>query len=149
MIAMIEMLCAENDSIVGSTISGDEVKWALDVYGRTVCEPTRHLGDLANSLILLELAAANARHHAESEATFLLVDEFLSNADPSRRTKALDRLQLAAEHAQVAVISATFSVRDFPSDWSMTFIKADRRSSAENNAVGPISFQIEGKELRP
>jgi hypothetical protein len=135
----------ESSLIKDVRFEGTRVDWILDVYGRA--EKYSDRGGIAlglESIIILEIAGLHARYHARVEPTFLLLDEFLDNYDApaSRQVQALERLQEAAEHAQVAIVSHTpHLLKEAPQDWSVTTLEG--RPNGHRDV--PLDYEVQTK----
>ncbi|MEU3114252.1 ABC transporter ATP-binding protein [Micromonospora chalcea] len=137
------LLPADSDLVKEVQCLNGKVHWTLDVNGRT--ERFTGRGGLSlgsEPLILLELAGLHARHHARVEPTFLLLDEFFGFHDIHTQIAALERLELAAEHAQVAVVSHSPQiVQRVSADWSTTVLEHRPRNRWDT----PLDFEVETK----
>ena len=147
----LSMLAESSELVKEINVRGTHIEWVLDIDGRTVRSTGR--GEISGgmeSLILLELAAVHARHHARVEPTFLLVDELLDFRPPRVRiAAALERLQTVAEHAQVAVISHSRAVVDEMSrEWTLTVLDRHWPSDTHIHSC-PIDFEIETTTAPP
>ena len=85
-------------------LDGDRIHVAVEYLGEVWADERCSPGAL-DSLFVLDFAAAVARHHAASEPTFLIVDDFMSLWDSAGRVEISERLQHTVGDAQVAVIS--------------------------------------------
>jgi hypothetical protein len=63
------------------------------------------------------------------------------NCRPSARNALIDRLQMAAEHAQVALITLPERVCEMPSEWTVTALE-QRRPNARSLDV-PVDFMVD------
>ncbi len=148
--ATLGMLAETGGLIKEVRVMGTRIDWTLDVNGRTV----RSVGDASlnrsiESLILMELAVVHAQHHARVEPTFLLLDEALDFYVPKVQIAALERLQKAAEHAQVAVISHSPTIAaEAAADWTLTTLD-NHRPRGSQGVTGPIDFEIEATAIPP
>ncbi|MGN9889812.1 hypothetical protein [Micromonospora sp. L31] len=143
MISTLRLLASDSGLVKEVQCTNGQVHWTLDVHGRT--EKFSGRGGLSlglESLILLELAGLHARHHARVEPTFLLLDEFLDGYHPAAQVAALERLQAAAEHAQVAIVSHSPTIlAEVSTEWAITVLEP-RPSNRWDN---PLDFEVETK----
>ncbi|WP_329427028.1 hypothetical protein OG339_42880 [Streptosporangium sp. NBC_01495] len=148
--ATLSMLTESSDLIKEVHIVGTRIDWVVENDGRTVRSiGIRLLSHSLQSLILLELAGVHARHHARVEPTFLLIDGLLSLHHAKTQVSALERLQKVAEHAQVAVISASSLITTEASrEWMLTTLD-DRHAGSGQNPACPIDFEIETTTAYP
>ena len=139
----LSMLPESSELVKEVTFTGARVNWIVEIEGRTVRPDTgSHLGRALEGMVLLEIAGVHARHHARVEPTFLLVDEALDSFHPTAQIAALERLQAAAEHAQVAVIShSPHIVNALGGEWALTELGQSRPSDAAPDC--PIDFVVE------
>ena len=148
--ATLNMLAESSELVREVVVSDGRIEWVVDIDGRSVrstegCVP----GRAAESLILLELAAAHARHHAYVEPTILILDELFSILHSAGRVEALARLQSSAGHAQVAVIGHSEGVVDSAfSEWTRTTLEPPRRDGFFAGDA-PIDFEIETTTTPP
>jgi len=143
--SILSLVPAQSNLVKEVRYTDTQVHWTLDVRGRVVEFSDRGgLGLGLESLILLELAGLHARHHARVEPTFLLLDEFLDVYDSATQVAALKRLQEAAEHAQVAIVShSPILLTEVSSDWAITVLESRPR----NRWDSPLDFEVETKPL--
>jgi DNA repair ATPase RecN len=88
------------------------------------------------------LAGAHARHHARVEPTFLLLDEFLDFYTGEVQVAALERLQMVAEHAQIAIVShSPLVVSECSRDWTITTLESPRRRG-DSDIHCPIDLEV-------
>jgi hypothetical protein len=141
----LSLIPAQSNLIKEVRSTNTQVHWTLDVRGRIVEFSGRGgLSSGLESLILLELVGLHARHHARVEPTFLLLDEFLDVYHAAAQVAALERLQEAAEHAQVAIVShSPVLLTEVPSDWAITVLE----SRPQNRWDSPLDFEVETKPL--
>ncbi|MGI5243122.1 hypothetical protein [Dactylosporangium sp. CA-139066] len=141
----LSLIPTESSLIKDVRFTNTQVHWTVETHGRAVQFSGRGGPGLGlESLILLELAGFHARHHARIEPTFLLLDEFLDFYTPQVQVAALERLQEAAEHAQVAIVShSPFIVAEVSSDWAITALE----QQPLNRWDSPFDFEVETKPL--
>ncbi|MFI6820713.1 hypothetical protein ACIBJE_07135 [Micromonospora sp. NPDC050187] len=145
MISTLELFPSQDGLVKEVQCVNGEVHWTLDVKGRTERYPGRGgISSLIRFLILLELACLHARHHARVEPTFLLLDDFFDFYHSEVQVAALERLQVAAEHAQVAIISASPTViKEVSTEWAVTSLE----TLPKNRWDSPIDFEVETKSI--
>ncbi len=146
----LSMLAESSELVKEINVRGTHIEWVLDIDGRTV-RSTRggEISGSMESLILLELAAVHARHHARVEPTFLLVDGLFGHQLFSEQIAALERLQTVAEHAQVAVIGYSPAViNEVSREWTLTALDHHRSSDIHFHDC-PIDFEIETTTAPP
>ncbi len=139
--ALLRLLPESSDLIKEVRIDGARVEWVLNLQGRVSCEtqPSR-LPTSLSAQLLVELAGAHARHHARVEPTFLLIDGLFGKFHDTNGVRStLERLELAAEHAQVAVISASHHVVGRATDWTIAELEGGRGSEFGC----PIDFEVQ------
>ncbi|MBQ0990699.1 hypothetical protein KBX08_11420 [Micromonospora sp. H61] len=139
--ALLRLLPEASDVIREIQIVGDRVEWVLNLQGRLIRE-TRpsHLPALLSAQLLVELASAHARHHARVEPTFLLIDGLFGRFhDMNVVRSTLERLESAAEHAQVAVVTASRQVADCATDWTIAELEGGRGSEFRC----PVDFEVQ------
>lgn len=121
---------------------GDRIEWLVELGGRLARET--HLDGFASvwrSLLLIELAGAHARHHACVEPTILLLDEPLGHSDHGESLeRMLERLEVVAEHAQVAVVSAYKELVQTATGWTITELENRPMQHAPDS---PIDFEVQ------
>jgi ABC-type branched-subunit amino acid transport system ATPase component len=145
----LRMLAESSELVKEINFHDTYIDWVLDINGRTVRSTgAQEVSGSMESLILLELAGVHACHHARVEPTFLLVDE-LFGFHPREEIAALERLQTAAEHAQIAVISHSPAVvEEMSREWTLTALEYHRPSDI--HVLGcPIDFEIETTTAPP
>ncbi|GAB1690696.1 ABC transporter ATP-binding protein [Krasilnikovia sp. M28-CT-15] len=122
---------------------GMRMRWTVDVDGRIESfDNYEAINGSLQTLILLELAGLHARHHARAEPTFLLLDEFLDFHNAGVQVEALQRLQAAAEHAQVAIVShSPVLLAEAPCDWAVTELAPQPQNHRDN----PLAYDIATK----
>jgi hypothetical protein len=140
----LSLLAQSSDLVKEVDIHGTQIDWVLDVDGRTVRSAGGNdLSEGMNALILLELASVHARHHARVEPTFLIVDELVGLFQHATQIASLERLQEAAEHAQVAVITHSPAViTAMGSGWTITELEHPRRGEFHVQDC-PLDFEVE------
>lgn len=141
---MLSILVGSSDLVKEISIHGTRIDWVLEIAGRTVRSTNgQEISRGVRSLILLELAGFHAQFHARVEPTFLLIDEMLDFFHPRESIAALRRLQVTAEHAQVAVIShSTAIVGELAGEWTFTTLSEHRPNDIHVHDC-PIDFEIE------
>jgi hypothetical protein len=146
--ALLRSLPESSDMIKEVNANGDRIEWLVELGGRLARETQiDHFPSVWRSLLLIDLAGAHARHHARVEPTILLLDEFLGHAhDGESEERMLERLDVVAEHAQVAVISAYKQLVRNAAHWTITEL--------ENRPVPhipdiPFSFEVQATTGRP
>jgi hypothetical protein len=130
----------QNGMIKDVQCIGMHVRWTIDVQGRveTFTDHKAMSGGL-QTLILLELAGLHARHHARVEPTFLLLDELLDFWHGDVQAEALQRLQIAAEHAQVAIVSHSPTVlAEASHNWTVT----ELAPLPQNRPDSPLAYDV-------
>lgn len=141
--ATLDLLASKSDLVRQVRYEKEQLHWDIEINGhRLESKGCDHLSSGLQARILVELAGVHAQHHARVEPTFLLLDGFMDLYDSEVWTVAMDRLQQAAEHAQVAVVShpGRLAGSALP-DWTMTLL--EHRPYGENES--PIDFEIETK----
>ncbi|MFF3224061.1 hypothetical protein ACFYV7_14810 [Nocardia suismassiliense] len=120
----LSLLCSQSNFVRAVHYEDTRVRWVLDINGRILdVVDIQWLGNHLQSSILLEVAGIHAQLHAHVEPTFLLIDELLDfyRHPPSAQVDVLDRLQRAAEHAQVAIVGHSIGlVEAASSGWTVT-----------------------------
>jgi energy-coupling factor transporter ATP-binding protein EcfA2 len=146
----LSMLAESSELVKEINVHGTRIDWVLDIDGHTVRSTGfRRLSTNLESLILLELAGVHAGHHARVEPTFLLVDELLDFYHPHAQIAALARLQTAAEHAQIAVITHSPTVvNEMSGEWTPTTLDHHWPSDIHVHDR-PIDFEIETTTTPP
>jgi hypothetical protein len=143
--ATLNALVETSELVKEVNIAGTRIEWVVNINGQTLrTTGTRDLSRWWGNLILLELAGVHARYHAHVEPTFLLLDEMLFFIDSKTQVDALDRLEKAAEHAQVAVIS-TRPITE-ARDWTLTTLDSVRLADSRDPKCS-IDFEIETKPI--
>jgi hypothetical protein len=145
----LSVLAESSELVKEIDIHDTRIDWVLDIDGHTVrSSGAQRFSSHINSLILLELAGVHARHHARVDPTFLLVDEILGVHD-REQIAALERLQTAAEHAQIAIISHSPTVvEELSREWTLTALDHHRPSDIHVHSC-PIDFEIETTTAPP
>jgi hypothetical protein len=140
----LSLLAQASELVKEVDIQGTQIDWVLDVNGHTVRSADGSpLSEGMNSLILLELAGVHARHHARVEPTFLIVDELVELFQHTTQVAALERLQDAAEHAQVAVITHSPAViKAMGRAWTVTELEYPRPEEFHLRDC-PLDFEVE------
>lgn len=146
--ALLRTLPESSDIVKEVNTKGDRIEWLFELGGRLVRET--HLDRFPSvwrSLLLIELTGAHASHHACVEPTILLLDEFLghSHHDESLE-RMLQRLEVVAEHAQVAVVSAHKELVQAATGWTITELENRPMRHAPDS---PIDFEIQTVTGRP
>ncbi|GHH42213.1 hypothetical protein [Lentzea cavernae] len=141
--ALLEELPAVSDIVKDVSVTESAVSFVMDVNGRTI-NSTSDVRKQPNHnwLLHLELAVTHAKHHAQVEPTFLLVDEFLDHCYPELQLFALERVGRAAEHAQVAIITHSPTlVGECQRGWKLTMLESQygRHSFGRDQ---PIDFEV-------
>jgi hypothetical protein len=142
-------MLAESSTLVREVdIRDTRIDWVLDINGRTV----RSVGSQGMpggvmSSIFFELADVHARHHASVEPTFLIIDSMLDYHHPAAQIAALERLQTAAEHAQIAIIThSPQMVKQTSLEWTLTVL--DHKQANGSQATDcPVDFEIEATTI--
>jgi hypothetical protein len=147
--ATLRMLAESSKLVKAVSFRDTHIDWVLDINGRTVRSTGGHdAGYSRESLILLEIAGAHARHHALVEPTFLIVDG-LFGYQSRVAIDALERLQTTAEHAQIAVISNSPDVvENMSREWTLTALEEYRASDTHVHGC-PVDFEIETTTTAP
>jgi energy-coupling factor transporter ATP-binding protein EcfA2 len=146
--ALLRSLPESCDLAKEVTIIGDHIEWTTELDGR-IARSTRldRLSRGWQSLMLIELAGAHARHHARVEPTILLLDEPLGYASETAITeRMLERLETVAEHAQVAVVSVHPDAMRSAESWTVTEL-GDR--PIRHIQGSPIEFEVQATTGRP
>lgn len=138
-------LAGSSELVKGVNILGTRIEWVLDINGRTVSADSSWMSGNARCSILFELIAVHARHHAQVEPTFLIIDGLFNRHATDAQIAALERLHAVAEHAQIAIICERHAVIDRMSrEWALTELELDYRRSGYVEADDcPIDFEIE------
>jgi hypothetical protein len=141
--ATVSLLAESSELVKQVDVRNTHINWTLELDGRTVRSGDYVLSHGQETLILLELAGIHASHHARVEPTFLILDGVLSRMDTHFEVAALRRLQSAAEHAQIAVITYSLPVvAEMSREWKLTPL--DHHRTSDTQAPGsPIDFEIE------
>jgi hypothetical protein len=139
----LSLLPAQSDLVKEVRYANMQMHWILEVDGRRLesvgCD---QLSPGLQASILLELAGIHARHHARVEPTFLLLDGFMDRYHAGVQIAALERLQDAAEHAQVAIVSHSPSIlKEVTPDWTVTTLEP----RSQNRWDSPVDFEVETK----
>lgn len=141
--ATLETLPAVSDVVKEVRVAGGGLDFVMDVNGRIINSMSgarRH--SFQNMMLLVELAVAHARHHAQVEPTFLLVDDFLDHCHPDLQLFALERIERAADHAQVAIITHSMAVlRGCGRGWKPTILEP-RHGQPSSGRDEPIDFEV-------
>lgn len=143
--ATLRLLAQSSQLVKEVEIHDTRIDWVLDVNGRTVRSANGcGLSGSTIALILLELAGVHARHHARVEPTFLILDEFFDAFSHATSIAALENLQDAAEHAQVAVISHSPAVTNaMGSGWTITELEHPRGRDESHFRDSPVDFEVD------
>lgn len=138
--AMLDLLAAESSLVREVSCVNNRLCWTLEVCGRRIESAGRNrMSEWMQSSIILELAGMHARYHARVEPTLLLIDGFLDYIDPESQIAALERLERAAEYAQVAVVGYSPSLaKAVSSGWGVTTL--ERRPG--NTLNHPVDFEV-------
>lgn len=124
--ATLEMLPSVSDVVKEVRVTDSRVDLAIVVDGRTMESSIggRSSHALLYTVLVLEIAAVHAQHHARVEPTFLLIDELLDFFHPKFQVAALERIERAAEYAQVAIISHSLTVvAECGKNWKLTTLE--------------------------
>jgi hypothetical protein len=146
----LSMLAESSELVKEVDVLDTHINWVLDINGRTVRSMGgRGLSGHTRSLILFELAAVHARHHARVEPTVLIVDGIFDYQHLEGQIAALERLQATAEHAQIAVICYSQAVvNEMSHEWTLTALDHHRPSDIYVHDC-PIDFEIETTAVPP
>ncbi|MBB4750056.1 hypothetical protein [Actinoplanes lobatus] len=141
--ALIKSLPETNGIVKDVQVNGNRIEWTLAIGQRVVREENLdRLQGSVSAAVLVELATAHARHHARVEPTFLLVDGLFGRFVDSRAVgSTLDRLETAAEHAQVAIISSMQEAIANIDSWSIATLDAARPAGPYN----ALNFEVHTK----
>jgi hypothetical protein len=136
---------AESSRLVKEVkILGTRIEWVLDINGRTVSANSGRMSGNERCSIIFELVAVHARHHAQVEPTFLIIDGLLGYHATEAQIDALERMHTMAEHAQIAIICQRPDVIERLSrEWALTELESDDRRSYSEARDCPIDFEIE------
>lgn len=142
-------MLAESSKLVKSVkVEGTRIHWLLHENGHTVkASKSRIISSYTEALILVELIGVHARYHASIEPTILLLDGVLGNFTQSTSTTLIDQLQMAAEHAQIALITLPERVHKMPGEWAVTtleYVQPDYRALDV-----PLDFEIDTTRSYP
>lgn len=141
--ATLSLLPEASELVKQVNVRDTHVDWVLEIDGRTIRTGFHRLSQGDDTLVFLELAGIHASHHARVEPTFLLVDDLLGRTDTHTEIAALERLQVTAEHAQIAVISYSSPViAEISREWKLTALDYRPTTSPQLPGV-PIDFEIE------
>jgi hypothetical protein len=146
----LSMLAESSDLVKEVDIHGTSINRVLDDHGHTVrISRGQGVAHSTKSLILLELASVHARFYTQVEPTFLLIDGLLGEYHRSRQGAIIERLQVAAELAQVAVISASSRLpSEVSREWRITELEFPRLGDAHIPDC-PIDFRVETTTAPP
>lgn len=128
--ATLEALPATSDVVKEVRVIGSRVEFILDIDGRAVessfGQPSPNA--FLYPLVLLDIAGIHAQRHARVEPTFLLVDELLDFLHPELQVAALERIERAADYAQVAIISHSPTVaKECERSWKLTALESSTK----------------------
>jgi energy-coupling factor transporter ATP-binding protein EcfA2 len=142
----LSMLVESSEIVKSVKFEGMRIDWLADDHGHTVqATQNQRYGSYIETLILFELAGFHARYHASVEPTILLIDEPFGVFTSTARIALIDRLQMAAEHAQVAVVTSPRAIQEMPSEWSVAALEY-RRPDFPHMDV-PLDFVIDTTTL--
>ena len=142
------MLAESSELVKEIDIHDTRIDWVLDLNGRTI-RLAESQCRYVESLVLLELAGVHARHHALVEPTFLLIDELIDKYHVDAQIAGLERLQMMAGHAQIAIVSHSLPlISEMSNEWTVTELGHHRRSEIHGYDC-PIDFEIETTATPP
>ncbi|MFI6530808.1 hypothetical protein ACIBHY_00090 [Nonomuraea sp. NPDC050547] len=145
--ATLSMLAESSDVVKEIRIAGKQVDWIVEVGGRTDRSGHRCFSRSMQNLIMWELAAFHAQHHARVEPTLLLIDGALGRCFDRKATDiAIDRLEKVAEHAQVALISTFLPTSEVCRGWTVTTLD-DHWTAGRGSLDSPIDFEIQARTV--
>jgi energy-coupling factor transporter ATP-binding protein EcfA2 len=143
----LSMLVKSSEIVKSVKIDGTRVDWLIEDHGHSIkVNKDRQYGSYVEALILFELAGFHARYHASVEPTILLLDEPFGRFTSCARIALIDRLQMAAEHAQVAVLTSFHGIQEMPSEWRVTALG---RTGSDFRMGVPLDFVIDTTTLPP
>jgi hypothetical protein len=148
MAGTISMLAESSEVVKSVNFEGASIEWLINdgVQTRKV-DSNRWAGSYFEKLILFEIAGFHARFHASVEPTILLIDEPLGRFSRNARFSLLDRLQMSAEHAQVAVLTIPDRVREMPAEWAVTNL--EYQPHAYQSQGTQLDYEIDTTTIRP
>ena len=142
------MLSGSSDMVKSVEFEGTRINWLLDDRGCTVrVNQGERIGWFAEASILFGLAGAHARYHASIEPTFLLLDWSLGVFHRGAYIALIDRLQAAAEYAQVTVITLPGRTREMPGEWTVTALEYRRPDTCTQDV--PVDFVVDTTTTHP
>ena len=146
----LSLLAQSSELVKEVNVHDTQIDWVLNINGRTVRSAEgKHLTDHIEELILLELAGVHARHDANVEPTFLILDGLISFCHSSTQIAFLERLQDLAGHAQVAVISPSPAITTATgSEWTITDLEYPPPSEFHVHD-SPLDFEVETSTRPP
>ncbi|WBB74395.1 hypothetical protein O7602_02215 [Micromonospora sp. WMMD1128] len=124
-------------------VNRDAVQYMVDYSGRTYWTTADKPGypALIQDLVLVEIVAAHAQHHAMVEPTFLTLDGFLDGYHPKTQLTVLERLEQAVGHAQLAVISPLPLIAQEFEHWNLAHLN-DRSHCQRFDPRSPINLEV-------
>lgn len=145
----LNMLPASSAVVRGVDILDTNINWVIELNGCIIRSTAQAMSSSTQMLILSELIGIHARHHALVEPTFLIVDGWLGFHHPAGQTTFLERLQVMAEHAQIAVVSSNARMAsDLSSEWQLTELEFRPHNDAPSIGC-PIDFEVETSTTPP
>ncbi|MFD2414795.1 hypothetical protein [Amycolatopsis pigmentata] len=142
--ATLDLFSSQSNLVRDVRYENMQVYWTVEVNGRKWESTGAQLSGNLQSLILLELAGIHARYHARVEPTFLLLDGFTSFLNSGIVIAALEHLQCAAEHAQVAIVSVHRDLfKAVSSDWIATTLE----TCSSNRLDTPVDFEVAARTV--
>ncbi|WP_406071935.1 hypothetical protein [Micromonospora sp. NBC_01638] len=129
-------------------VDKDSVRYVVDYNGRTYRTTAEESGypPAMNDLVLMEIAAVHAQHHAMVEPTFLVLDGFLDRYQAHFQFAMLQHFEQAAGHAQLAVISHSPLIAQEFRHWNLADL-ADRCDYRRFDPRSPIDLEVQTGSL--
>jgi hypothetical protein len=148
MTGTIRMLAESSEVVKSVSFKDTHIEWLINDGDQTrKVDSNRWAGSYFEALILFEIAGFHARFHASVEPTILLIDEPLGRFTRDASISLMDRLQMAAEHAQVAVLTNPHRVREMPAEWAVTNLEYQPPGYQSQGA--PLDYEIDTTTIRP
>ncbi|MEU0155508.1 hypothetical protein [Micromonospora fulviviridis] len=140
----------ESSSMVKEVyVNKDSVQYVIVHNGRTyrmAADKPGHHPPLVSDLVLMEVVAVHAQHHAMVEPTFLVLDGFLDMYHTQAQFAVLQRLEQAVGHAQLAVIShSPLIIQEF-AHWSLADLD-ERSHHPQFDPRSPIDLEVQTGSL--